>query len=376
VNTDAAIFPLVRVPAEQEGFFFVRADGTGLRRLAPPSRDPVFRLEPFPLSPIGFGTTVFPTVPFSPDGRRVVFTDLGPGPAGETAIQIVTLELATGRRWQVTHLPLAASSIPGIPATGFPGFLDNATLGFYSFANPDGLNPQAHLTAFTVRTDGTRLRALPAPVAVPGSRVVPRFAVSGGRASLATVILPGVPVNPSPGSGFLLSVISEVFLVNGKNLLQLTNFHRAETLSLFVDTTRQRAFLVASADPLGTNPTQNCQLFSIDTLGGQLRQVTHFHEGDHSVNGCIAVAGVGAGCAINDAREDAETGDIVFDSSCDPFGMNPFGDQCFTMRGDGSRLRTLTHTKGVVSYPDGSVTTELTGAWDYSTSVRSVRAAP
>jgi hypothetical protein len=60
----------------------------------------------------------------------------------------------------------------------------------------------------------------------------------------------------------------------------------------------------------------------------------------------------------------------VFDSSCDPFGTNLYGDQLFAIRSDGSRLRTLTHTKGFVEYPDGSVTTELTGIWDYGLSGR------
>jgi hypothetical protein len=376
VNNEIAVFgpPLLPEP-EQEGFFFVRADGTGLRRLGPASRDPVSLTYPVSSSPIGIGVNVFATLAFSPDGRRVVFTDLGPGPAGETAIQIVTLTLA-GQRTQVTRLPRADSLIPGLPATGFPGFIDDETLAFYSFANPDGLNPQGQLTAFTVRTDGTGLRALPVTdVAPPGGQVVPRFAIWGGRASIANLTLPGMAVNAIPGgTGYLLSEIVEVFVASGRNLLQLTQFHRVDTFGLFVDHTAQRAFFVASADPLGSNPTQNCQLFSSDMLGAHLRQVTHFREGDHSVNGCEpSNFPPPGGCAISlstIAREDAETGTIVFDSSCDPFGTNPFGDQLFAVRGDGSRLRTLTHTTGFVRYPDGSVTTELVGNWDYAPSVR------
>jgi hypothetical protein len=33
---------------------------------------------------------------------------------------------------------------------------------------------------------------------------------------------------------------------------------------------------MASADPFGTNPYENCQLFSTNNVGGELRQVTHF----------------------------------------------------------------------------------------------------
>jgi len=70
-----------------------------------------------------------------------------------------------------------------------------------------------------------------------------------------------------------------------------------------------------------------------------------------------------------DARPAAiRTGTIIFDSSCDPFGINPAGDHVFAMRPDGSRLRTLTDTKGFVSSPD-SVTAELTAAWDYASRI-------
>jgi len=363
---DVALLHLPLASPQQPGFFFVRADGSGLRWLGPASRDPCFQLEPNRASVIGFDTNVFPTLPFSPDGRCVVFTDLGPGPDGET-VQIVTLDVASGRRNQVTHLPKPASSIPGFPATSLAGFLDNETIGFYSFANPEGLNPEGQLTPFAVKIDGTKLRALPPPIAQPGSQVIPRFAVTGGRARLATLTLDGQPMNHGVGpTGFFNSVISEVFLLSGRDLLQLTKFDRVDTFGLFVDPTRHRAFFAASADPVGSNPTQNCQLFSIDTSGEHLRQVTHFREGNDSL-GCAATTP--PGCFVSggffSAREDVRTGTIVFDSSCDPFGTNPYGDQLFAIRSDGSRLSTLTHTKGFVEYPDGSVTTELTGIWDY-----------
>jgi hypothetical protein len=38
------------------------------------------------------------------------------------------------------------------------------------------------------------------------------------------------------------------------------------------------------------------------------------------------------------------TGEIVFYSSCAPFGTNPSGGQMFSMRPDGRRLRQLTAT--------------------------------
>ena len=49
--------------------------------------------------------------------------------------------------------------------------------------------------------------------------------------------------------------------------------------------------------------------------------------------------------------QDSKTRTVVFYSSCDPLGTNPFGGQLFAMRPDGSDLRQLTHTRGVVTTP-------------------------
>jgi hypothetical protein len=57
---------------------------------------------------------------------------------------------------------------------------------------------------------------------------------------------------------------------------------------------------------------------------------------------------------------------ILIDSSCDPFGTNPNGDQLFAMRPDGSGLRQLTHTRGFVTEADGTVDVELPGPAAYS----------
>jgi hypothetical protein len=276
---------------------------------------------------------------------------------------VVTLDLVSGRRTQVTHLPSASPSAPGYPATGFgPRFLNSETISFLTFANPNGLNPAGDFLPFSVKTDGTGLRAAPAPVVVPGSRVVPIFQVTGGGRNRQplTLSLPGSPVNPRP----LSSDIREVFLLDGKTLLQLTNFRRADTFVAFLSANGQRVFFTASADPLGANPTENCQLFSIDTLGTHLRQVTHFREGDQpSAAGCFA-----SRCYVESsaAFQDPVTRTVVFESSCDPLGTNPYGEQVFAMRPDGSRLRQLTATRGFTTDADGAVTVELPGVFAYS----------
>jgi hypothetical protein len=70
------------VRPEQEGIFFVRADGKGLRRIDAASRQASYILLLDPASPIGYRTSYFPYFGFSPDGRTVLFNDRGPGPRG------------------------------------------------------------------------------------------------------------------------------------------------------------------------------------------------------------------------------------------------------------------------------------------------------
>ena len=57
---------------------------------------------------------------------------------------------------------------------------------------------------------------------------------------------------------------------------------------------------------------------------------------------------------------------VVFSSNCDPLHANPFGDQAFAMRPDGSGLRQLTDASGFTTNPDGSLRVELPGPFAYS----------
>jgi hypothetical protein len=360
------------VPA-QEGIFYVRSDGRGLRYLGPASRDPTWRRfresQPPYEGGINANTSGW-TLRFSPNGRIVVYTDVGPGPAGEDAVQIVTLDLASGSRRQLTQLSSASALDPSDPVTGFPRFLDDDTIVFFTYANPDGLHPGGAF--FTVNTDGTGLAALPTAVALPGGQIVPRFDVTGRRTELLTLDRPGTPVN----SVFTFpDTIAEVFLLDGKNLLQLTNFQRVDTGRGLLSADERRVFFTASANPpSGTNPSENCQLFSIDRYGGHLRQVTRFREGARSVNGCAN--GPPPGCNIQITTQDPVTQTVVFQSSCDPLGTNANGGgQIFAMRPDGSRLRQLTDTRGVVMGTDGSLTVELPGPFTYSAPSVLVRGA-
>jgi hypothetical protein len=285
VNDEFSIMAPSRLSPEQKGIFFVRSDGQRLRRLGPASRDPSFHLaQLFINGPKYFweNWVLSPPILFSPDGRRIALTDLGPGPGGEEAVQIFVLDLATGERRQVTRLPSGTPPRPGPGDAPYfltccPKFIDNETILFQSFVDPDGSNPEHNFVAFTVRIDGSRLTPLPMPVAAPDSHLVPSFAVTGLGTGLARLSLPGTPVNHVPDPRYQYP-IAEVFLQDGKNLRQLTNFRRVDTLLGFLARTRTRAFFLASADPLGTNPEGYCQIFSVNTLGRGLRQATHLNS--------------------------------------------------------------------------------------------------
>src|SRR5262249_20130615 len=162
---------------------------------------------------------------------------------------------------------------------------------------------------FTVRTDGSRLRKVTIPRILGGGHIDQTFAIAGRGRSLATFAMPGTPVNT--GQSPFTQIIHELFVVDRRDFLQLTNFGREDTGGGLLDPDHRRAFFAASSDPLGTNPSQNCQLFSIDVLGSNLRQVTHFVEGERSKNGCHT----GAGCHIREGFQDPVTQTLVFYST-------------------------------------------------------------
>src|SRR5262249_44313461 len=99
-------------------------------------------------------------------------------------------------------------------------------------------------------------------------------------------------------------------------IVQVTNFHRADTRPQgFSD---GDLFLLASADPLGTNRFHDCQLFRLSLLGSRLRQLTHFTENQESALGCSM--GEEAGCGIASVDRNSEWHRFVFYSDCNPFG--------------------------------------------------------
>jgi len=347
----------LNLPPEQKGIFWVRADGTGLRRLGPPSRQRSFYVAQ------NFGVYEWPGLNFSPSGRTIAFVDKGPDADGLETDQVVTIDVATGTRTQVTRLPHTDPVPPYCCSVAYPHFIDEQTIIFNSSANPDGLNPEGAYRPMTIKTDGSHLEVpLPIPIALPGSMLDPRFVITGDRPQALTVLLPGEPVNPVVG---VPPEIYEVFVIDeGKNVLQLTNFHRSETWSSLLDVDQEHVYFNASADPLGSNPSENCQLFSIERTGAGLRQLTDFREIEHSLAGCRFNA-LGRGCALILGTQDPRSRTLLVYSNCDPLGTNPNGGQIFAMQPDGTGLRQLTDSRGLVIESDGTVVDELPGKWAY-----------
>jgi hypothetical protein len=353
--------------AEQQGFFYVGADGTGLRRLGPASRDPIYRLG---ISAGGGLTTSFNThLSFSPSGRLVAYPDRGVAPDGSEQYQVFTLDVRDGARTQVTNLPAAPvdTSDPTSREVWNIFFVNDHTIAFATrvFDEFGG-------ALYTIRSDGTGFRRNERVENVPldvSRNPVPIFGVTGPGSRILSVFLRSKAVNTDPTTPD--ASVVEVFRVRGSQIMQLTAFRRFDTRSIgeeggvWFAPRGPRVLFMASADPFGENPLANCQLFSMNLLGSGLRQLTHLDVGVRSVSGCYF--GAYTGCAFYSLTEDPVTKWIVFYSNCDPFGANPNGSAVFAMRPDGRRLRQLTHDAGVRFGADGEVEVEIPGPIAYST---------
>jgi len=340
------------VPTDEHGIFAVRADGSSRRRLGPASR----------VASSGEGVAS-PNFGFSPSGRYAGFEDIGPGPQGE-AVQIFTLDVESGARRQVTQLP--AAPVAGLDGTYFWSFVDEHTILFITFADADGLNPNEEPTVFTVDVPtGVLTKVSVTPV--PGGVFTPTFVITGGARIVGSAPVEGEPENPQGDNP-----VRELFVSDARNILQLTSFHRTDT-SLAVpllSSDRQDVFFTASADPLGSNPTHACQIFSVDPLGRAVTQLTTFALPEPSALGCWATRH-SEGCRTDFGfaerqAQDGRTGTLIFNSSCNPLGQaNANSEQIFAMRPDGSGLRQLTSARGWLAAADGSVEAELPGPWGY-----------
>jgi hypothetical protein len=367
VHADKPLHPL---PDAEKGIFAVGADGSGLRRLAPASHEAPFRA----LTSIG---TLFA---FDPAGNTVAYTDIGPGIDAEDAIQIATLDLDAGTYAQVTHLPPGPLFSPDRPATLSPFFLDARRIAFFSTSNADNLNPEQRLLPFTVERDGTGLMRGPQPLSAGEGSVVPEFAITGPAPS-AVLLSP----TRDPTTGRTGSTILDVFLLDGDDELQLTNLDDDDITDATASPDGSRIFFNASADPCtdgnyqhctGSNPSRNCQIFSVDRTANELRQLTAFNPNRFSFAGCYYSFATPSGvCSVNFLTQDTHNETLVFYSTCTPLAPADFvGAQIYAMRPDGSGLRPLTQTRGLFTDQQGFSATELPGPLAYSSSsARSLR---
>jgi hypothetical protein len=347
-----------RPPLPEEGFFFVRSNGRGLRYLGPPSRFSLFAMRK------GTGIKqIGDFFPVSPDGRQVAFFDLGAfDAAGDEAPQVFLLDLPSGQRRQLTH----QSHTEFDPYLSAPiccqDFTNSRTVAYHTtFGTGAG-------GTFEVKTDGkSPEKEIPPAVVIEGSRVVPQFTVTSSRPQLVYVQIH----EPGPDC-----CGAEVFLLDGKNLVQLTNFHRWDTFWFGGFITGGRVLFPASVNLHGENPAEICQLFSIDTDGAHLHQITHLLSDGRPVAGCDGATPANLydfqlghpldyGCFISEFFLDRATGTVLFAASCDPVGGNPFGHQLFAMRQDGTGLRQLTNARGMTTDPDGTIHVELPGPFAY-----------
>jgi hypothetical protein len=344
VTEQLSEIPALTPDPREEGIFFVRADGTGLRSLGPPSR----------VRPFG-GAFRWAA---SPDGRTIAFIDLGPfDAAGHEAPQVFLLDVRSGERRQLTrqtHVPNIQKADPGI---WLPTFLDRRTVGYYSGSTATGT-----FTAFQVKTDGSHEKELPPFVAASGAQIVSQFGVTGMHPHEVLGLYPGQPAENG-------SFVREVFLVDRNEILQLTKFDRNDTSTggeggrgvIIGD----RALFLASSANGGENPHEVCQFFSISTREEHLRQLAHLPwDGLPSPGGC-AYPPPGCGIVNVSTAADQFSGTLLFSSSCDPVGANPFGAQIFAMRPDGSGLRQLTKARGMTTEANGTVHVEIAGPFAY-----------
>jgi hypothetical protein len=336
---------------DEEGFFFLRADGKGgRRRLGPASRVPVFQIKEDRDAPFGLGYDILGPLPlniaFSRDGRTIVYTDLGPGPNGEAGVQVVTLDIASGRRTQLTFLPN-----PEEGEVNGARFVNADTIVFVSGSD---LGEPLHFYAVKTSRPGV-VRKLPEVVAENGA-VLPDFRVIGGGTSLLSISVPGYASdNPAVHP-------RDVFLYDGRDLLQLTRFGRADTIAMFLGR-RRRAVFATGADPLGTNPVEIPQVFSIDIFGRRLRQLTRLPGAPVPCGRFVDVFTCDQIVGVQDPVTDA----IVFAAPCGGLRASTFAGQLFAVAPDGrSGVRQLTTAGGCVTNDDGSVTVEMPGPFGYS----------
>ncbi len=315
-------------PKIEEGIYTINEDGTDLRRLTEPTRVPPFE-DTRTIS--SFGGFVL-----NKDGSRLLVADF----VGETVddrqdIQILTIDTMTGARIQLTHLPAQPKIPPGAPSTCCPSFAQNQTDVLF-FSAPGGpIDGQLLRRAFKVPTGGGEITDITTPVLVerPDGTTEQSFVISSGEPVAVAVrvrekpnfidrFVPCLdyllaPLSDSLAGSFDLTPIQweqEIFISDDGQLLQLTDFGKVDTGFLQPRILPDGRIYFVSTDDNG-----NCQIFSVDRLGGSIRQHTEIRSNLTSQVGCFSFVfknGCDGGCYLTPPGM-TERGTLAFISNCD-----------------------------------------------------------
>lgn len=234
----------------------------------------------------------------------------------------------------VTQVTRTLTSAPG------PGALNDAGTEIYSGTSTDQLGQNPTHGFQIVRFDaasgaGTQLTSRPEGVAASVS-------VSDDGQWLAFA-------SPADLIGQNDDRSSELFVMrrDGTGIAQLTNDPSPVAGSVgtvVLSGNGLKILFSANLDPLGTNPQNRTQLFTINRDGGGLAQLTSFASG-----------GIGKFSISDDGTK------IAFGYDGDPLGTNAdLGGEIFAMNGDGTNLRQLTNTP--LGYDSGSADLAGSGA--------------
>jgi hypothetical protein len=138
---------------DEKGLYMANADGTELVKLGPPTGVPAYQFLPH-------GSIEIAPKPlaFSPDGRYVVYSDLGRAVDGSTDAQLWSLRLADRKRTQLTSVAKRPGSAKLFLGYTFD-FANPSTVGFYT-VEYDAQDGRRLLDFYSVAVNGSRFRKL------------------------------------------------------------------------------------------------------------------------------------------------------------------------------------------------------------------------
>jgi Tol biopolymer transport system component len=294
-------------PDHTREIFLVNDDGTGLRQFTS-SDDSSFASR------------------LSADGSKMAFISRGDLVQGKNRDNSSELFVANVNGPGLTQLTRATNLDAEDPSTSGDGSL----IVFDANGNYTGQNPDRGFELFVVNSDGSGLRQLT-------QERDARFASFSGRISRDGMRIAFVSTENLLGTNADHSM--ELFTIrpDGTGLRQLTFFADPTFIDFPISISDDGSKVVfdANANPLGTNADLLSEVFSINTDGTGLAQITNTVDGTDSFFPSI--------------RGDGS--EVVFFSPADLTGGNPNGaGQIFRANANGTGIVQLTSDPGV-SFP-------------------------